>query len=487
MPVLDMSDLPEYSGAYPLSTYASEEASDALRYESAFLRLIFGARAWVSATIAREMFKAMPAHRRTWYRYNYRQRTGGEFPLYPGENAFEILLERKQIELTISQEHPQVLGWLDQRLGHLRCTACGMAEGECGHVRCEHCGLFYTSVCDACHGCMDCCHCERCADCNRPAGACRCYTSSIESYNPASFEPHGEPTVRFPRLVGTEIEFFYQPGPHRELGKLIRSWGMSAHGDGSIQRISGYAGAKEIATSPARGKALEHQITELCLALRSVDAQVNASCGLHVHVAAKDLNDEQLLAVVRLYSRLEPALYQIVAPSRRRGDYAKPWGDDFDFAQVFDSAASVSARINRLNALMYGDLEEVEHMMEEPDKHSCRYHGMNLNSLLLYGTIEFRLHHGTTNASKILHWAEVCTRIVEYGARHTEQQIAAMTGDAFTLLLKVCGRSELKSWVQARRDHFASQRLKHVGLAYTLKSTLPNVEPAEDSERVTAY
>lgn len=142
------------------------------------------------------------------------------------------------------------------------------------------------------------------------------------------------------------------------------------HGsDGSVSVRSRHS--SELRVSAPETK-LKEVLTKTCEALRKNGAKVNASCGLHVHIDCRARNWRVV------YDRLYKAkhwLYACVAPSRANNSYAKP----------------PSAEPNM------GD----------------RYTAINATSAVKHGTIEVRLHHGTTNAKKILNWVRLLLAIVD--------------------------------------------------------------------------
>jgi hypothetical protein len=142
-------------------------------------------------------------------------------------------------------------------------------------------------------------------------------------------------------------------------------------------------------------------------------------------------------------------------------------GTMFEDAEVFDRG-SIEERSNRLDAALYGSVAEAAECRRDPYKCDCRYYGLNFNAIMLYGTVEFRLHHGTVNVDKIKKWAAVCSAIVEYAATHSEKQVSAMKGSAFEILLRVINDKEVVTWIKARRDYFAYNKRKGAGLAAKL-------------------
>lgn len=84
------------------------------------------------------------------------------------------------------------------------------------------------------------------------------------------------------RTIGIEIESFMQDP---DMGPLQET-GVDISGDGSI---SGDGQGVEIQTPPVRGAKAEKMIRAACDALNEQNAQQNSSCGVHVHVDAKEL------------------------------------------------------------------------------------------------------------------------------------------------------------------------------------------------------
>lgn len=395
--------------------------------------------------------------------------------------------------------------WVAKRLGIRVCSHCYWDKRVCGCWSCPECGDTFKASeggrcnnsscgkCERCCSCVECGECGRsvapshfCSDCSRcrECDPCRRERESIpwteRGGRRSKLKYHGEPTARHPRYVGTEIECGTgdggDAGPnYLPLGKTLAKWSASCHSDGSIS----LGGGIEVATSPARGSALEQQIVETCDALVECHAKVDRSCGLHVHVDARDLKPHQVLGAVRLYAKVEPALYEIVAPSRRTNTYAKPWEGHFDKHGVFNGKKSATERVAALEVAVYGSKAEADAQKASPSKHGSRYHGLNLNALLLYGTIEFRLHQGTVNAKKILMWSAVCSAIVERATKLSEQEIQDLVGSPMEILLDTLGDDEqLKNWIDDRRAHF----IKSVKLREG-KLNRDNITPVEASER----
>lgn len=136
-------------------------------------------------------------------------------------------------------------------------------------------------------------------------------------------------------------------------------------------------------------------LRKLCSALDSVNAKVNKSCGLHVHVGAAYITDEHYCRLVRNYQRLENVIDTFMAPSRR-GNY----NSYSRTLQGIDFSSCITKR--DILAKMNFD----------------RYYKVNARAYERHKTIEFRQHQGTTDYEKISNWVRFLAKLVEYSYKH---------------------------------------------------------------------
>jgi hypothetical protein len=129
----------------------------------------------------------------------------------------------------------------------------------------------------------------------------------------------------------------------------------------------------------------------------------------------------------------------------------------------------------------YGDERTARSVKAQRSKHGCRYHGFNVNALHCHGTVEFRLHQGTTDPRKIKMWAAVCTALVEFAAAHTEAEVMALRGTPAEILEKIlAGDREVLRWTRARRRFFDEQDRVRRGLPPRATRARPAAEPEPD-------
>lgn len=213
----------------------------------------------------------------------------------------------------------------------------------------------------------------------------------------------------FTRTFGVEIEAY---GVDRDtLLAELRAQGLEAQGEGynhstrphwkivSDGSVTG-AHAFELVSPVLQGLEGLADLERACRALRICNAQVNDSCGLHVHLGARDLPIESMRQLVRNYLVLEPTIDQLM-PAGRRGSantYCKSLLRGRTLAAA-EQAILGAATTEELSAAANG---------------GNRYHKVNLQSFFRQGTVEFRQHSGTTNFEKISFWVKLLTNLVDF-------------------------------------------------------------------------
>jgi len=175
-------------------------------------------------------------------------------------------------------------------------------------------------------------------------------------------------------------------GYHRGIQVPYLPTGWKAERDGSIQ-TNGNGHACEIVSPILRGAEGLAQVAEVLRTLEAKGHRVNASCGVHVHVGWKrDWPAEALARLVTITAYCERGLYAITGTkSRERGTYCggvRKYGNGKDAKPVLDRN---------------------------------RYHALNLTNLA-HGTretVEFRVFSGSTSATKVCGWIQVCLGLAD--------------------------------------------------------------------------
>lgn len=217
---------------------------------------------------------------------------------------------------------------------------------------------------------------------------------------------HGEPTPALPRFASVELEIAYYDSADRThddhvlepcLHNWCDHWFSSIGTDGSINTEDGV----EIRTAPARGAKFSMQISQLCDVLTGHRTRVNRTCGLHVHVDARNTDltgyertrDDALHNTLQMWREAESWAFSIMPASRRGNSYCRPLFTMPGRGTPVDMPA--------------GDFQYAfENWCSD------RYFPINMQSLRRHGTIEFRLHNATTSERHITAWARWCCAFV---------------------------------------------------------------------------
>jgi hypothetical protein len=372
------------------------------------------------------------------------------------------------------------------------CSRCNRCSECCTHTACESCDRVVEtdSICGSCNACERCCECsfcpscseecsgDYCGECSRCADCCSCAGEESDE------DPEGEGTpprnrgrpswvganddATFhrgktskvnpsPRFFGLELEIATSGlNSRQEIDPEIRGWaGAALVPDGSLPD-----GGYEINTPPSSGDVFVQKVQSLCAALGRASATVTRECGFHVHVDARRMTYLSMRRLVRLYERVEPAMFDMVPPSRKNNRYCRRvrggYSKAFSYASV---ATTAKAKADVVYAVYAVDLDstwgrETFSRRSKSKYDDARYGAMNVHSWFYRGTVEFRLAAGTTNAVKIVNWALLCGSLLDWAEKHTDEELAGLPSDSLEALLAVAPTPDVREWVKARHDMF---------------------------------
>lgn len=123
----------------------------------------------------------------------------------------------------------------------------------------------------------------------------------------------------------------------------------------------------------AKSTEIKDIIRKVCKVLHDHSAEINNTCGLHVHIDARGRDEKRMFANLVKAQKL---LYSMVPRSRYNNSYCQPNKSGYDMSAYHG-----------------------------------RYWGINPKSYNEHKTIEVRLHSGTINAEKINNWIELLQKI----------------------------------------------------------------------------
>lgn len=155
-----------------------------------------------------------------------------------------------------------------------------------------------------------------------------------------------------------------------------------------------------------------NSLKKVCKVINEAGAQVNKSCGLHVHFGAKDFTIAQWVRIIRNYAALESIIDSFM-PNSRRGSNNQYCKSIVNRAQYLGGATTMD---NIYNAFSYD-----------------RYYKLNVMAFRGHQTIEFRHHSGTTDFVKIEAWVNFLRGLLEYSINN-ETIISAQSIDEIPFL-----------------------------------------------------
>ena len=217
------------------------------------------------------------------------------------------------------------------------------------------------------------------------------------------------------RFIAVEIEVANLEDPDSAYGisECVRRWGGSIVSDGSLP-ATGF----EINTSPASGDLFVKQIQEICTKLNNCEAVVDSSCGLHVHLDARDFDYYELRNLIKVYASLEPLFFSMVPESRENSQYCLPCGEKF--AEAIDNGRlPYKEAKKKVIKATYGVDSPKDFRKEKYC--SARYTALNLHSFFFRGSLECRLFNGSTNPGKIVAWALTLAKMLEFAKKASQE------------------------------------------------------------------
>lgn len=224
-------------------------------------------------------------------------------------------------------------------------------------------------------------------------------------------------TIKSLRPFGIELEVIYTSSTKAAKFSHAIAKEVGITTDGSIQ-----GAGIELQTPPASGSTGEKLIEDICKELIKNQFKVNRSCGYHLHLDVKEIDDKpanyQLVILQDLwlfYIAFEDVLLSFLPKSRKTGNtYCKSLKNDYNYTEIANAENT-----DKLEKIWYrARTNEQLNNAKADSKHGTRYRGINLHTLFSARHIEIRYHSGTINPRKVLEWVNLHTAIVDIVFQH---------------------------------------------------------------------
>ena len=167
--------------------------------------------------------------------------------------------------------------------------------------------------------------------------------------------------------------------------------------DGSVGSTTGACGG-ELVSPILKGEEGLETLRKVVRVLAAAGVTVDRTCGLHVHVGARDLKPAEIMSVVQRYAKHESTMDAHMPVSRRNNNCCH--------VRSLDGHFTNNDRISKVQSVT--SVEDLVRFFSYE-----RYLKVNVQSYARQGTIEFRQHSGSVNASKIVNWVLFCTNFVD--------------------------------------------------------------------------
>lgn len=228
------------------------------------------------------------------------------------------------------------------------------------------------------------------------------------------------------RKFGLEIE--YVRAGNRTVSDALNAAGVNCQVEGynhqtrrhwKIVTDASVSGGYELVSPPIHfGDEGLAQVATALNAAESVGANVNRSCGVHVHHDASDFTPAMAASLIKSYYRNRRWIDTFM-PASRRGANSRWCATPRYSESGLDNATD----------------------MRQIYRHAgnSRYVAVNIAAYFTHGTIEFRQHSGSVDAVKVTHWIKLTNAMMEKAAAGEEIPACASLDEFLSHLLTVSG------------------------------------------------
>ena len=317
-------------------------------------------------------------------------------------------------------------------------TICDRCE-ESEYWWCESCDSLCQNGDECCDDCSDDedCECDSCVNRRRERGI---QFTTLKKIKEKELFIAGS-ILKLNRGAGIELEMVRYKDNEKRKELKTRDYFMVTT-DGSV----GGAGV-EIVSNILKGSDMEIPLKDFLDDSDGIKLEVNKTCGYHVHINTSDYGTHNIKDLWQTYFNIEQAMFSVVSPSRRnnKNSYC------LTMQEVYKNRYPTNfQKIRELS-----DMAAEFYKGDDP-KHkynSKRYAWANFHSLFRDNNIEIRLHQGTCNYEKVIHWVALNVAIVEYVKKYGTI-IGTTIEEILSILLQkgLIEKSTQAFYLQRKRD-----------------------------------
>lgn len=220
--------------------------------------------------------------------------------------------------------------------------------------------------------------------------------------------------------------------------RVIPQWKVTT--DSSVtNRGTGIAHGLELVSPILYEDAGLDELEKVYETLSDLGADVDRSCGTHVHFDISDFTAQDCKNFLNLYYNYQRVINYLVPPSRRDNEFCKPLR---------------RPDLERINQNYVTSIRDIANVLY------TRYSKVNLQSYVKYGTIEIRQHGGTTEFDKMEAWIILMYQLLDIAKQEEKIDLCCrpftLTQKNFNKLMKITklDGTFISTYLNIRFNHF---------------------------------
>ena len=164
-----------------------------------------------------------------------------------------------------------------------------------------------------------------------------------------------------------------------------------------IVRDGSVTNGHELVSPILRGLNGKEQLQKAMQAVKSIGAVVHESCGVHVHHGVHEFTAKQLANIAEIWRNNEQTIDKLVSVSRRNVHWARSMDNGVSY---FENVSAITFNGEWSNS--HHDLFAKNSL--ETAMVNGKYYKVNFRAFVRQGTVEFRQHQSSLNATQIWNW-----------------------------------------------------------------------------------
>jgi hypothetical protein len=145
----------------------------------------------------------------------------------------------------------------------------------------------------------------------------------------------------------------------------VAVYSCSAVPDGSVNN------GIEVVTPALYGQELENTLKNVCKVLKENDCTADNSCGLHIHLNAKDKTENEIKKFFVFYTHFEQFLFMMLPNSRQSNTFCKKVAKSYELDKI---------KTTKLDHVYYKTTNDYDIARRKRNKYdNARYYALNVH------------------------------------------------------------------------------------------------------------